>query len=343
MTAQEDDEKVCKLCGVQSADLPESGRCNECQSLKTRLYRHFAKKGGGDERKHWDSLTKGQRQVFYSQWHGQVGIDLKAAINETVFETTKESKHETSTLSFTWMDENQLIQKYKGREDQLENIKKNADSMKCKIREVTLWAHPKYSSNEVNCSSSSRGRERELVANEVSRPAKRPRVDRLQIEPGKLTEKQVGNLVFEKHKLEEFEKKIKWTIFKASLDPLSDGIKKKDRDQLHAQQQKLRNTILALDTAITQANGEFKEVKKEIAAVRSATNPYYSKLKHAVADAEKDISQEVAASIKGKMDEYEAERKKEDYVAELIDEKVDEPETIIMTQDMNNAVVENHW
>ena len=123
MTAQHDVMKSCNLCGKEFADLPESGRCNECCSLKTRLYRQFAK-NGGDERRQWDSLTKEQRQVFYSQWHGQVGIDLKAAITESMVESTKESKQETSTISCSWLDDFQLEQKYKGREEQIENIKK---------------------------------------------------------------------------------------------------------------------------------------------------------------------------------------------------------------------------
>ena len=111
--------------------------------------------------------------MFYSQWHGQVGIDLKAAIKESMTETTTESKRETSTLSFTWQDEVQLRHKYRGREEQVEKIMKNAESMYCKYREVTLYADPKYCNNETVTSSSSRGRERELSACENARPLKK--------------------------------------------------------------------------------------------------------------------------------------------------------------------------
>ena len=47
------------------------------------------------------------------------------------------------------------------------------------------------------------------------------------------------------------------------------------------------------------ALGRHQEVKREFAAIRSATNPYFSKFRHAVVEAEKAISREMAASIKG--------------------------------------------
>ena len=99
--------KTCSLCKESFCDLPQSGRCNECQSLKTRLYRQFAKTDSV-ERRQWDSLTKEQRQVFYAQWHGQVGIDLKAAIKESMVESITESQKETSELQFNWLDDYEL-------------------------------------------------------------------------------------------------------------------------------------------------------------------------------------------------------------------------------------------
>ena len=68
-----------------------------------------------NRKKHCD-LEDFAKKVEDMEIHGsEVIADAAAtltAITETMVETTKESKHETSTLSFTWMDENQLIQKY---------------------------------------------------------------------------------------------------------------------------------------------------------------------------------------------------------------------------------------
>jgi len=331
MPGQEEEVKKCKLCELELADLPESGRCNECQSLKPRLYRHFAKKGGGEDRKHWDSLTKPQRQVFYSQWHGQVGIDLKAAITESMVETTKESKHESSTLVLIWMDDYQLSQKYKGRPEEIEKIKQNGQSIECKYRGVTLWGDPEYVSKEVANSTSCRERKRDLSAKEISRPHKKPRVDRPMItEPGKLSEKEVVNLGYEKSKLEELVKIVKLTHHKASLPDLADCTKKRDRDQVELKEYSVRAMILTIDAARKSKSGDFKQMKKEIAAVRSATNPPLVKLRNSVALAVKELDREGLAIVKEKMEEYEAElneKVKDNSEAAPEEEKLDESET----------------
>ena len=346
MIAPSNEVKTCNLCGKEFYDLPESGRCNECCSLKTRLYRQFAK-SSGDERRQWDSLSKEQRQVFYSQWHGQVGIDMKAAISETMHEATRESKKESSTIACSWLDDFQLQQRYLGREEQIDKIKNNSQSMVCNIREVTLWADPHYSSSEVACSYTYRGRERELSASEVSRPQKKPRVDAAaKSEAGTFTQKQLVSLDLEKSKLEELLKKVRWTIYKANLPALSDNIKKRDRDQLELKELKVRATPLTLEEATKQQTGDFKEVKKEIAATRSATNPHFSRLKQSVAEAEKDLDQEGAVSVNSKMEEYEANliisEKKDHYVAQLVEENMDEADTELMTLKLDDRCEVEH-
>ena len=148
--------------------------------------------------------------------------------------------------------------------------------MVCNIREVTLWADPHYSSSEVAQSYTSRGRDRELSASEVSRPQKKPRVDgSAKSEAGTFTQKQLVSLDLEKSKLEELLKKVRWTIYKANLPTLSDNIKNRDRDQLELKEFKVRTTLLTREEATKQQTGDFKEVKKEIATTRSATNPHF--------------------------------------------------------------------
>ena len=77
-------------------------------SLKTGIYRHLGKAKNAEERLQWDSLSKEKRQAFYHQWHGEIGIDLKAAISETMVESVKESKEGTSTKTLRWLDDFQL-------------------------------------------------------------------------------------------------------------------------------------------------------------------------------------------------------------------------------------------
>ena len=149
---------------------------------------------------------------------------------------------------------------------------------------------------------------------------------------------------FEKSKLEELQKKVKWTLHKANLPALSDNIKKRERDQLERKETKLRNTILAIDAATKEESGDFKEVRREISATRSATNPPFSKLKHSVVEAEKELDPAAAAIVKNKMEEYEANlinEKKKKYVEELVNKKMDEADTEIMTQVIPQAEVEH--
>ena len=299
--------RTCSLCDQEFPDLPQSGRCNECQSLKSRLYRQFNKSGGAEKRQ-WESLTKEQRQVFYSQWHGQVGIDLKAAISELVVEAYVESKQDTSTKAFKWLDDYELKKKYEGREEQIKNIKENAESMECKVRGVTLYADPDYSSSEVATLETSRERRRELRADEISRPHKKPRTDpAVKSEPGKLTDKQLSTLATEKIRLLDLHRKVQLTNSKAELPDLVDCVTKRDRDQLKLSEMKIKATIQTIDMFIESGTGNFKDVRKDIGSARGDAHANHQNLKRKCLDAEKDLSPEKIACVTDAVEAYEDE------------------------------------
>ena len=298
--------KQCSLCQESFCDLPQSGRCNECQSLKTRLYRQFAKKDCAEERRQWDSLTKEQRQVFYSQWHGQVGIDLKAAIKESMVETQTESKKETSEMQFNWLDEYELKEKYEGREEQIEHLKKNAETMMCNIRKVMLWADPEYTSTETASLDSSRERKRELSANESFKPQKKPKVEVLpKPDPGTLTDKQLAMLAAEKLSLNELLKKIEYLSHKADLPDIVDCVTKRDRDQLKLSGMKVKATVQTIDMYTESGSGNFRDLRKEICVSRQEARCCHSKLKQSVNDAEKELEPEAMAIVKDAMEAFE--------------------------------------
>ena len=197
-------------------------------------------------------------------------------------------------------------------------------------------------SKEVACRTSSRERKRDLSAKEISRPHKKPRVDRPMItEPGKLSEKEVVNLGYEKSKLEELVKTLKLTHHKASLPDIADSTKKRDRDQVELKEYSLRAMILTIDAARKSKSGDFKQMKKEIAAVRSATNPPLVKLKNSVALAVKELDREGLAIVKEKMEEYEAElneKVKDNSEAAPEEEKLDESETEKVTEKPEESI-----
>ena len=114
------DLKRCNLCGKGFEHLSKARRCNPCQNLNNRLCRYLIR-SAEEERRHWQSLTRYQRQAFYYKWHGELGVPMKRAILEARLES--ESKHATSTKAYKWQDDFQLREIYKGREEQIENIK----------------------------------------------------------------------------------------------------------------------------------------------------------------------------------------------------------------------------
>ena len=122
---------------------------------------------------------------------------------------------------------------------------------------------------------------------------------------------------------------------------LSDCTKKRDRDQLELKEYKLRTVIVAIGAATELKSGDFKKWKREIAAVRSATNPPLSKLRQSVAIAAKELDREGAEIVKQSMDKYEAELKaevKNDSVAVPEQEEEDESETEVVTKKPEESI-----
>ena len=62
--------------------------------------------------------------MFYSKWKDEYNLDLQSAISETFAELMKDSKYGSSTKPNKWLDDFQLRERYKGREEQIESIKK---------------------------------------------------------------------------------------------------------------------------------------------------------------------------------------------------------------------------
>mgnify|MGYP003306717460 CR=1 FL=1 len=199
-----------------------------------------------------------------------------------------------------------MKEKYEGREEQIEKIKQNAETMQCNTREVTLWADPDYTSSEVTSMDSERSRKRELRADEISRPHKKPKTDpALKLEPGKLTDKQLVMLGTEKLRLSELLLRLQLTNYKAALPELVDFVTKRDRDQLKLCEMKLKSTIQTIDMYTESGSGNFRDLKKEISGSRMEATTYHTRLKQTITDAEKEVSAEVAAVIKEAMEVFE--------------------------------------
>ena len=301
--------KKCNLCGGGFEELPESKQCRKCGSLKTRLYRHFSR-NAEEERKQWNNLSRSQRQMFYSKWHGELRMDLKAAISEIIVES--ESKHATSKKEYKWLDDFQLRERYKGREEQIDNIKKNAETMHCTVRDVALWADPEYTSSEVASKDSTL--KRELSKCTVSSYAKKAKVDpapKAKPQPapktgeGKLSLQQLQTLANDKAKLVELLQNVRLTNHKANLPELVEEIKKRDREPLKETELKLTSMIATVHNSIESQMANYKYLRKEIRATQVEAKFNHKKLKECVADAENQVSPEVTATIQEQMEAVE--------------------------------------
>ena len=153
---------------------------------------------------------------------------------------------------------------------------------------------------------SERIRKRELRADEISRPHKKPKTDpALKLEPGKLTDKQLVTLATEKVRLGELLLRLQLTNYKAALPELVDFVTKRDRDQLKLCEMKLKSTIQTIDMYTESGSGNFRDLKKEISGSRMEATTYHTRLKQTITDAEKEVSAEVAAVIKEQMEVFE--------------------------------------
>ena len=305
--------KTCTLCG-EGFEIGRISRatCKTCGSVHARLYYLFKtndlkQSKAEDELRQWHSLTTKQRQAFYSHWYGELELHRKrkSELSDALVEFIKVSKYESSTKSWKWLADFQLRERYKGREEQVEHIQKNAESMECKVRGVMLWADAEYTSNEMEGNQSNRERERELSARSISSPQKRPKADPApKAEPQKLSRTQLQTLARDKRKLRELLKKVKLTNHKANLPELVEEITKRDRESLRISECKLTSMIATVQKFMQctdSGSGAYKDLQKRFYATWKEVKFYHKKLLKCVADAEKHITLEVMAIIEEKM------------------------------------------
>ena len=227
---------------------------------------------------------------------------MKRAILEARLES--ESKHATSTKAYKWLDDFQLRDVYKGREEQVENIKTNAKSCWCKVRCVMLWwASPYYAISEV-ASNDSTGK-RELSTSEASTPRKKKKRYLRETPPKKLTLDQLHGLRNHKHNLMELLVKVKLTNRKANLTELVEEFRNIDRAPLKQIELMITSMIAKVENCIDSEMANFADLRKEITIAAEAAKFHHKELEIRIADVENQLAPEVKAIIQEKMDAAE--------------------------------------
>ena len=285
--------KTCSKCGQDFKSRAGLGPCSKCFVFYNRLKRILEKHKCEDERRQWYSLTRNERQAFFIKWRDEPDYnDVKRAISETIVES--KSKRATSTKGYIWLDDFQLRKRYKGKEEQIEKVKTNAESCWCRVRGVMLWADPECTSSEV-ASKKSSGKRELSTSQQISRShKKKPKADPApKTEPGpapkppRLTGMELQTLAQEKTNLVELLGQVKLTNHIANLPEFAGDIPKIYIDPLKHNELVLLALIETVDDATESGICDYKHLQETMCAARAQVILGHAKLKQSIADAEK--------------------------------------------------------
>jgi hypothetical protein len=117
-------------------------KCSSCNRLAARVATALSKRQ--DLRDGWHDMSKADKELFFREHHGTMGPDLAMAINQQIKHCYSQSSQQQFGTSSSWLDEDDVKEKYKGKDSQIQAILKNAKSMDCPIRQVRLYEVIEY-------------------------------------------------------------------------------------------------------------------------------------------------------------------------------------------------------
>lgn len=160
----------CVACGADTATKPyvvqrksngttqEVRRCHDCNALQSRVRRALT----SDTSVAWCDLDKCDKQRFFQESHGLVGLELKAAIRSTITKSSISAQHESFTMEGTWMDETTVRKTFENRPAQRDAILENAKRFMCPVQKVEIFEVPEYKSVAKESRDTSTTQEHEL-------------------------------------------------------------------------------------------------------------------------------------------------------------------------------------
>ncbi len=122
-----------------------SWRCTACHTLKSRMQRLLL--NNGTLRDRWSQVV--DKSEFYKKNHEAMGSELTVLINEHVMHYEKAKSSNQFEAKGDWVDEEELKQRYKGKDAQLKALQANGRRFFCDIRQTTLWEDIKYTSKSL--------------------------------------------------------------------------------------------------------------------------------------------------------------------------------------------------
>ena len=134
-------------------------KCKSCNSTQVMLHKMFIKEPALKES--YKAVNKEDRKQWLADHHQEFEKltleHLKKSVKELVshtatLTTTRDGKNSFAT-HVDWLDEVELAGRFQGRQDLVENTKKNAQQMTCQYTQRVLYGVPQYTSNVLEATS----------------------------------------------------------------------------------------------------------------------------------------------------------------------------------------------
>ena len=111
--------------------------CTGCNCLSSRMDR--IKKAVPSLSSAMEGWSKGQKEQFMKNNHGVMGEELQKNLRETITQADEIEDFNNFKGKSNWLDSPDLKEKYKGKENQMQNIKDNARTFDHPTRLVKLY------------------------------------------------------------------------------------------------------------------------------------------------------------------------------------------------------------
>ena len=137
----------CTLCGLlkDPSDIVDSCRCKQCNALRIRVYR----KASQTEKDHFGKLNKSRSEEFYKEHFDKFKDALSTALTAAIKDVVTVSEETGFKGAGTYMDEEDLKEKYKAKPGRAETIMKNANKYYCDNAECQMYEDLGYTSTNM--------------------------------------------------------------------------------------------------------------------------------------------------------------------------------------------------
>jgi hypothetical protein len=103
-----------------------------------------------DLKDQWVTMTKDEKKQFYLANAGAMSLDVPTAIKEGLRHSYKESSSQSFASNGTWLDKEDLEERFASKPQQLQSVLANAKQIWCPIRNCSLYELLEYKSNTLD-------------------------------------------------------------------------------------------------------------------------------------------------------------------------------------------------